>query len=57
MEKKLNPRLSSSDWKEFCERFHFPAEKVQYIQIIYTALLPLVDSYVYYSLAQDMDDA
>lgn len=56
MEKKLNPRLSSSDWKEFCERFHFPAEKVQYIQIIYTALLPLVDSYVYYSLAQDMDE-
>ena len=56
MESKLNPILSSSDWKEFCERFHFPAEKLQYIQTIYTALLPLVDSYVYYSLNQDMDE-
>lgn len=56
MKNKLNPRLSSSDWRELCERFHFPAEKLQYIQTIYTALLPLVDSYVYYSLTQDMDE-
>lgn len=56
MKNRLNPSLSSSDWKEFCERFHFPTEKVQYIQTIYTALLPLVDSHVYYSLNQDMDE-
>ena len=51
---KLTPRLSSGDWKEFCSRFHFSVEDLPRIQAIYTSLLPLVESYAYYSLRQDL---
>lgn len=43
MKHKLNPRLSSSDWKEFCGRFHFPADEMPNIRAIYTALFPLIE--------------
>ena len=46
MKCKLNPRLSASDWNEFCERFHFPMTDVPYIKAIYMAMLPLIDAYV-----------
>ena len=55
MKCKLTPRLSSGDWKDFCSRFHFPPADLPGIQAIYTALLPLVESYAYYSLNQDLD--
>ena len=55
MKCKLTPGLSSGDWNEFCNRFHFPPDDLPHIQAIYTALLPLVESYAYYSLAQDLD--
>ena len=55
MKCKLTPGLSSGDWNEFCSRFHFPPDDLPHIQAIYTALLPLVESYAYYSLAQDLD--
>lgn len=54
MKCKLTPRLSSGDWKEFCSRFHFPVEDLPRIQAIYSSLLPLVESYAYYSLRQDV---
>ena len=50
MKCKLTPGLSSGDWNEFCSRFHFPPDDLPHIQAIYTALLPLVESYAYYSL-------
>ena len=55
MKCKLTPRLSSGDWNEFCSRFHFPPDDMPHIQAIYTALLPLVESYAHYSLDQDLD--
>lgn len=55
MKCKLTPVLSSSDWNEFCNRFHYPAADLPHIQAIYTALIPLVDSYAYYSLDHDID--
>ena len=55
MKCKLTPRLSSGDWNEFCSRFHFPSDDLPHIQAIYTALLPLVESYAYYSLDQNLD--
>ena len=55
MKCKLTPGLSSGDWNEFCSRFHFPPDDLPHIQAIYTALLPLVESYAYYSLDQDLD--
>ena len=55
MKCKLTPGLSSGDWNEVCSRFHFPPDDLPHIQAIYTALLPLVESYAYYSLAQDLD--
>ncbi len=55
MKCKLTPRLSSGDWNDFCSRFHFPPSDLPGIQAIYTALLPLVESYAYYSLNQDLD--
>ena len=55
MKCKLTPRLSSGDWNDFCSRFHFPPSDLPGIQAIYTALLPLVESYAYYSLEQDLD--
>ena len=55
MKCKLTPGLSSGDWNEFCSRFHFPSDDLPHIQAIYTALLPLVESYAYYSLDQDLD--
>ena len=48
-------QLSSDDWKDFCSRFHFSPADLPYIQAIYTALLPLVESCAYYSLNQDLD--
>ena len=56
MKCELNPRLSSGDWKEFCSRFHFPLEELPNIQAIYKALLPLMESYAYYSLNQDLKE-
>lgn len=55
MKCKLTPRLSSGDWNEFCSRFHFPSDDLPHIQAIYTALLPLIESYAYYSLDQNLD--
>ena len=55
MKCKLTPGLSSGDWNEFCSRFHFPSNDLPHIQAIYTALLPLIESYAYYSLDQDLD--
>ena len=55
MKCKLTPRLSSSDWNDFCSRFHFSSDDLPHIQAIYTALLPLTESYAYYSLDQDLD--
>ena len=55
MKCKLTPGLSSGDWNEFCSRFHFPPDDLPHIQAIYTALHPLVESYAYYSLDQDLD--
>lgn len=52
---ELTPRLSSGDWKEFCDRFHFPATDLPHIQAIYAALLPLTQCCAYYSLDQDID--
>ena len=56
MKCKLNPRLSASDWNEFCERFHFPMTDVPYIKAIYMAMLPLIDAYVFYSLEQNLEE-
>ena len=56
MKCELNPRLSSGDWKEFCSRFHFPLQELPNIQAIYKALLPLMESYAYYSLNQDLKE-
>ena len=56
MKHKLNPGLSSSDWKEFCGRFHFSADEMPGIRAIYTALFPLIEAYAYYSLDQDLDE-
>ena len=56
MKCELNPRFSSGDWKEFCSRFHFPLEELPNIQAIYKALLPLMESYAYYSLNQDLKE-
>lgn len=55
MKCELTPRLSSGDWKEFCDRFHFPATDLPHIQAIYAALLPLTQCCTYYSLDQDID--
>lgn len=54
MKCKLLPKLSTGDWKDFCDRFHFPTKELRRIQAIYQALLPLVDCYAYYSLKQDL---
>lgn len=54
MKQKLNPRLSSGDWKNFYSRFHFDSGEGKRIQAIYTAMLPLVDAYGYYSLEQNL---
>lgn len=56
MKCKLSPELSSGDWKGFCSRFHFASTDLPHIQAIYTALLPLVECYAYYSLDQDLDE-
>lgn len=56
MKYKLMPTLSSEDWTDFCSRFHFPPADLPAIQAIYTALLPLVEAYAYYSLNQDLDE-
>ena len=56
MKHKLNPGLSSSDWKEFCGRFHFSADEMPGIRAIYTALFPLIEACAYYSLDQDLDE-
>ena len=56
MKCKLTPKLSASDWNDFCNRFHFPAKELARIQAIYQALLPLVDCYAYYSLKQDLPE-
>lgn len=56
MKCKLIPKLFSDDWKEFCERFHFPSNDLPYIKAIYTALFPLVEAYAYYSLDQDIQE-
>ena len=55
MKCKLTPQLSSDDWKDFCDRFHFSPADLPYIKAIYTALLPLVESCAYYSLDQNLD--
>lgn len=55
MKSKLTPQLSPDDWTDFCSRFHFSPTDLPYIQSIYTALLPLVDAYAYYSLKQDLE--
>lgn len=55
MKCKLTPGLSSSDWKEFCSRFHFPSEDLPHIQAIYMALLPLMECCAYYSMDQDLN--
>ena len=56
MKCKLTPELSSGDWKDFCSRFHFASTDLPHIQAIYTALLPLVECYAYYSVDQDLDE-
>lgn len=56
MKCKLTPELSSGDWKDFCSRFHFASSDLPHIQAIYAALLPLIESYAYYSLDQDLDE-
>lgn len=56
MKCKLNPRLSASDWNEFCERFHFPMTDVPYIKAIYMAMFPLIDAYAFYSLEQNLEE-
>ena len=56
MKCELNPRLSSGDWKEFCSRFHFQLEELPNIQAIYKALFPLMESYAYYSLNQELKE-
>ena len=56
MKCKLTPELASGDWKDFCSRFHFASTDLPHIQAIYTALLPLVECYAYYSLDQDLDE-
>ena len=56
MKCKLNPRLSASDWNEFCERFHFPMTDVPYIKAIYMAMFPLIDAYAFYSLGQNLEE-
>ncbi len=56
MKTKLIPRLSASDWKDFCSRFHFASADLPRIKSIYTALLPLTEAYAYYSLEQDLSD-
>lgn len=56
MKCKLTPRLSSDDWKDFCDRFHFSSSDLPHIQAIYMALFPLIESYAYYSLDQDLDE-
>lgn len=56
MKYKLMPALSSEDWTDFCSRFHFPPADLPAIQAIYTALLPLVESYAYYSMDQDLNE-
>ena len=56
MKYKLMPTLSSEDWTDFCNRFHFPPADLLTIQAIYTALLPLVEAYAYYSLDQDLNE-
>ena len=54
MKRKITPELSSKDWKEFCSRFHFDNDKLLLIRAIYTAMLPLVDAFAYYSIKQDL---
>ena len=54
MKRKITPELSSKDWKEFCSRFHFDNDKLPLIRAIYTAMLPLVDAFAYYSIKQDL---
>ena len=54
MKCKITPELSSKDWKEFCSRFHFDNDKLPLIRAIYTAMLPLVDAFAYYSIKQDL---
>lgn len=56
MKHKLNPKLFSGDWKEFCNRFHFSPDELPHLQAIYTALVPLIESYAYYSLDQDLNE-
>ena len=34
MKCKLLPKLSTGDWKDFCDRFHFPAKELRRIQAI-----------------------
>lgn len=55
MKYKLTPKLSSNDWNEFCSRFHFSTTDLPHAQAIYQALFPLVNSYAYYSLEQNLD--
>lgn len=55
MKCNLTPEFTADDWKEFCDRFHFPPTDLPHIQSIYGALLPLVECYAYYSLDQDLD--
>ena len=54
MKCKITPELSAKDWKEFCSRFHFDNDKLPLIRSIYTAMLPLVDAFAYYSIKQDL---
>lgn len=56
MKSKLSPRLSSADWKDFCNRFHFSSGRLPHIKAVYRAMLPLVEAYAYYSLAEDLKD-
>lgn len=56
MKCKLNPKIASADWREFCERFHFDSEDLPYIRAVYTALCPLVEAYAYYSYAQNLPE-
>ena len=56
MKCKLTPGLSSGDWNEFCSRFHFPPDDLPHIQAIYTALLPLVESYGFVTLGNGVDE-
>ena len=55
MKHKLSPRVALEEWEGFCSRFHFPKEELPNIRGIYTAMLPLVEAYAYYSLEQDME--